>query len=160
MPEKRLTLNDQQWTSLLHHITVEVLALKNANRDVNDICLPRKGKVKPWPETRRTTIVSDDSTGDVSLRFRTTQSQQWILSAIPQVESEAAVSEQPEPEELTGEEEEIGGQETEQQEPEDTGLLREVQGAAAPTKFKQYSNSIPWMTIRLRDPMIKLAVSS
>ncbi|GAB7362023.1 hypothetical protein MBLNU230_g2057t1 [Neophaeotheca triangularis] len=85
-------LSYQEWLRLLHHVTVEVLALYKARRDVNQVCNFRTSDARPWEQTITTTIdVRADGTG-VALRFPSPEDEQTILSAISQQppEEEAA----------------------------------------------------------------------
>lgn len=75
-------LKDQEWIRLLHHVTVEVLALYKNGRDVSQVCNLRVADSQSWKQTSNTSIdIRPDGAG-VALGFPNPQDEQSILDAI------------------------------------------------------------------------------
>ncbi|KAF2167057.1 hypothetical protein M409DRAFT_22493 [Zasmidium cellare ATCC 36951] len=84
LTRKQSQLTNSQWQRLLHQITVEVLALKNAGRDVLDVCKARKEGESP----KIANVTVEVNEGVPTLKFEKDADQQAVLSAIEDVGSE------------------------------------------------------------------------
>lgn len=84
LTSKQSQLTNSQWQRLLHHITVEVLALKGGGRDVLEVCNGRKEGDAP----RIANVTIDVQDGVPTLKYEGDANQETILSAIETVMSE------------------------------------------------------------------------
>jgi fibronectin type 3 domain-containing protein len=73
----------------LHHVTVEVLALAQAGRDVNAVYTERAVNEADWKRTARVQV--KEKAGAIELQFSTTESMDSILKAMPQSLAEEIV---------------------------------------------------------------------
>jgi hypothetical protein len=76
-----MKLNPEQWRRVLHHVTVEILALAQAGRDVNAVYTERPVRVEDWKRTANVLIKHTD--GAVELQLPTDKSLELILKAMP-----------------------------------------------------------------------------
>lgn len=134
---KKTSLLDDQWKCLLHHVAVEVLALRQAGRDLDQVCYQR---AKP-SSGRRTRGINMAAEGDgVALSANEGTSINAVLAVIPETAQEP-----------TQRSAQI--------------LRQEMERAAGMGKMsKQEYRDIAqgddaWMQVRLSDPAVKLAVS-
>lgn len=133
MPARRVPLTDRQLANLIHHVAVEVLALKKAGRDAREVCSPRSLQHDVWQNSRLASIKLDQN-NTASLQFQSNSTEQSILDGIPQQEI-ASTEQRPA---LQGNE---------------LGDLMEAHLQHYP------EGTTPWMAMSLQDPAIKLAVS-
>lgn len=82
---KQSQLTTEQWMKLLHHITVEVLALKEAGRDMLEVCNARRGTNAM--HTIKATILVDG--GVPSLEYKSEADRDAISSEIEIMDSES-----------------------------------------------------------------------
>lgn len=131
MTRKQTQLTNVQWQRLLHHICVEVLALERAGRDVLDVCNARKEEGEEHQAANARIVVEN---GVPSLQYSGDADQQTVVSAIEEAteSGSAAVSE--------------------------ASLLHELRKATVSTA--EFADNKSWMAFDLRDPKMKLAVSS
>ena len=81
-PRRTLALDDEdQWRRLLHHVTVEVLALAQAGRDISAVFNERPVRNKDWLRTARVQVKVTN--GAAELQLPTGESLETILKAIP-----------------------------------------------------------------------------
>ena len=174
MPPKRLQLSDKTLVKLLHHITIEVLALQKAGRDLDEVCFARSTKGRDWQRSRHAVVTFESANGDASLRFKSPQDEELVLQAIPQRPSDVLKSVQ---EEVTEPEQVLPENPT--QEPENAGspspsLTTPPVPASSPTATHFTSNQLAhllagalsqypegetsWMSTPLQDPKVKLTV--
>lgn len=130
-----MELTNRQWEKLLHHITVEVLALRQAGRILDDICNARQKTDNPH-KTRTATIRRGNGQPGVTLKI-----DEGVEKAIPATEDTTEES-------------------ADLLAPEEQALTQEVYAAVGGDDLAQYTTSIQWMDMRLADPQIKLAVSA
>jgi hypothetical protein len=76
-----MKLNPEQWRRVLHHVTVEILALTQAGRDVNAIYTERPVRVEDWKRTAN--VLTKHTDGAVELQLPTNDSLELILKAMP-----------------------------------------------------------------------------
>lgn len=67
---------------MLHHVTVEILALAQAGRDVNAVYTERAVRMEDWKRTANVMIKQTD--GAIELQLPTNESLELILKAMPQ----------------------------------------------------------------------------
>ena len=67
---------------MLHHVTVEILALAQAGRDVNAVYTERAVRMEDWKRTANVMIKHTD--GAIELQLPTSESLELILKAMPQ----------------------------------------------------------------------------
>jgi hypothetical protein len=140
MPPQRTNLTDGQLSKLLHHIAVEVLALQQAGRDLNQVCLTRSASQDNWRFTRYATITLGDN-GDAALAFNSEEAESLILRAIPK-------------QDLRRREDRRINNRTATLPPA-SDLAQVLVGDLS--QYPENSNS--WMSMKLRDMGLKLAVS-
>ena len=81
-PRRKLALDDEEeWRRLLHHVTVEVLALAQAGRDISAVFNERPVRNKDWLRTARVQVKVTN--GAAELQLPTDESLKSILKAIP-----------------------------------------------------------------------------
>lgn len=71
-----------QWNRVLHHVTVEVLALAQAGRDVSAVHTERAVKYEDWKRTAGVQVKVNN--GAVELQLPTDDSLELILKAVPE----------------------------------------------------------------------------
>jgi hypothetical protein len=71
-----------QWNRVLHHVTVEVLALAQAGRDVSAVHTERAVKYEDWQRTAGVQVKVNN--GAVELQLPTDDSLELILKAVPE----------------------------------------------------------------------------
>ena len=83
-PKRKLELNEPQWHRVLQHVTVEVLALAQAGRDVSAVYTERAVRLEDW---KRTALVDVKvNKGAVELQLPTDDSLELIVKAVPEPE--------------------------------------------------------------------------
>jgi len=81
-PRRKLELSPEEWRRVLHHVTVEILALAQAGRDVNAVYTERAVRMEDWKRTANVMIKQTD--GAIELQLPTNESLESILKAMPQ----------------------------------------------------------------------------
>ncbi|KAM0721116.1 hypothetical protein Q7P37_003402 [Cladosporium fusiforme] len=81
-PRRKLDFSAAEWRRVVHHVAVEVLALAQAERDVNAVYTERDVNVEDWMRSARVQIKEVD--GAIELQFPTEESRDAILKAVPQ----------------------------------------------------------------------------
>jgi hypothetical protein len=182
-PRRKLDLDPDEWRRVLHHVTVEVLALAQAGRDVNALYTERAVNMEDWERTKRVQVkVKKD--GEAELHFFTAEAKDLILKAMPQSLAEeivkaaenAETSESAEATPKSG-----AAKPAEEESTEDASALyaslkqadmaekltmRAISKAVKATTVYTKPHLPPfkidneWMRTPLTDPTIKLAVSS
>lgn len=71
-----------QWNRVLHHVTVEVLALAQAGRDVSAVYTERAVNVEDWKRTARVQVKVNK--GAVELQLPTDDTLELIVKAVPE----------------------------------------------------------------------------
>ena len=71
-----------QWNRVLHHVTVEVLALAQAGRDVSAVHTERAVKYEDWKRTAGVQVKVNN--GAVELQLPTDDTLELILKAVPE----------------------------------------------------------------------------
>lgn len=130
LTRKQTQLTDAQLQKLLHHISVEVLALKSAGRDVLEVCNARRDGGAQ--RTTNVTILAEN--GVPTLKFENDADEQAVLSAIEELV-------EPESEPVS-----------------EKSLLYELRNAT--TSTAEHTATPSWMSFELGDPKMKLAVSA
>ena len=149
---------------MLHHVTVEVLALTQAGRDVNAVYTERAVRKEDWERTASVQIKQTD--GAIELQFPTNESIELILKAMPQSLAEeimkaaenAEISTAEGAEQLLSEvsdQQEVNAKQIDVQE---KATMRAIKTAVRETASKQTPEK-DWLQTSLADPTIKLAVS-
>lgn len=160
-PRRRLELRaPEEWRCVVHHVTVEVLALYQAGRDVNEVCRSFDG-VEQWQATQG--VVLGDAGGSVKLVFPEGVSEASLLKAIPTgVVAEEAAPEEAATAEETVVEDEVAGEvgyaapNAALLDAEEKQTMRDIRLAIHKTLQRP---SGEWLRLPLADPSIKLAVS-
>lgn len=80
-PRRKLELDTMQWHRVLNHVTVEVLALAQAGRDVSAVYTERAVKLEDWERTARVQVKVNK--GTVELQLPTDDSLELIVKAVP-----------------------------------------------------------------------------
>lgn len=147
--QKRVELNHKQWEMLLHHVTVEALALQKAGRNVEELCHARNEGSSNWLCTKGAKL-QQNVDGGITISFAQAKDEQQLLRAITDANTEGNLS--------TGENPSIGEHGLSMQR-----LIREVEGVVsegAPAEEGGQKHSLPsvWMDFTLNDPQLKLAV--
>jgi hypothetical protein len=88
-PRRKLDLDSDEWRRVLHHVTVEVLALAQAGRDVNALYTERAVAYEDWRRTKRVSVKVKN--GAAELHFHTAEAKDLILRAMPQSLAEEIV---------------------------------------------------------------------
>jgi DNA primase catalytic subunit len=88
-PRRKLDLDSDEWRRVLHHVTVEVLALAQAGRDVNALYTERAVVYEDWRRTKRVTVKVKN--GVAELHTREAETKDLILKAMPQSLAEEIV---------------------------------------------------------------------
>jgi hypothetical protein len=88
-PRRKLDLDSDEWRRVLHHVTVEVLALAQAGRDVNALYTERAVVYEDWRRTKRVSVKVKN--GAAELHFHTAEAKDLILRAMPQSLAEEIV---------------------------------------------------------------------
>jgi hypothetical protein len=89
-PRRKLDLDPDEWRRVLHHVTVEVLALAQAGRDVNALYTERAVNREDWERTARVQVKVKKN-GEAELHFSTAEAKDLILKAMPQSLAEEIV---------------------------------------------------------------------
>lgn len=163
MPTRKVQLNsDEEWQRVLHHVAVEVLALAQAGRDVNAVCVDRPVDRAHWQRTARVQIKQK---GDaIELELPANDSMEQILKAIPRNLAEEIVK--------AAEDAELAAKGELKKVPEKPRTRREradllpmivredmkIRRVAAKTASDKFD--LGWLKTSLVDPAIKFAVSS
>lgn len=82
-PRRKLELKPHHWQRVLHHVTVEVLALAQAGRDVSAVYTERAVNLEDWQRTLNV-LIKVQKKGAVELHLPKDDSLEQILKAIPQ----------------------------------------------------------------------------
>lgn len=130
---KKVDLSDEQWKRLLHHVAVEALVLRQAGRDLAQMCLPRR-KTTTWKYTSGISIKVE---GDGVTLTSNGASVERLLQRIPEKANPANPNAA-------------------------ASMLEEVKGATAMKSMDSVrlaQEDDAWMQMPLADPAIKLAVS-
>lgn len=135
-------MNDIHWQKLVHHVAVEALALGKAGRDPNEACLIRSQDDKSWRYTQTAKITLDGATGKAIVAFKTDKAEQTFMSAIAEAASKDGDAEVQAGEGQTGSER----------------LLQTLRGVVDQSITPELLNDKAWMTVPIKDPLIKLAV--
>ena len=117
---------------LLHHISVEVLTLQNAGRNIDEVCATRDDDTNNLKRTGSVAITLADDNAPPSLKFKSEKDERDILRAIPR--RQASTKKTP-------------------PSPPNGVKFARFQGGA----HRQETDS--WMDMPLRDPRVKLTVS-
>lgn len=183
-----MELSPEAWRRVLHHVTVEVLALAQAGRDVNAVCTERAVRIEDWKRTANVMIKQTD--GAVELQLPTNESLELILKAMPQSLAEEIMkaAENDETTQTGGAEEllseasadvdakqvdaEMAQEEGAEEVLSDVAAQQEVQAKHIDAEEKSTMRAIrqavketvsiadsEWLQTSLADPAIKLAVS-
>ena len=126
---KKMSLDNESWKRLLHHVAVEVLALQQAGRDIEQVCHQR-AKFENPELTRHMTIHATGN--DVSLAT-TKKAIQRVLADIP------ATAQEPTQDSANL-------------------LLREAE-LAEKSAIGEAQENDDWMQLSLSNPSLKLSVS-
>lgn len=160
-PRRRLELKSaEEWRCVVHHVTVEVLALYQAGRDVGEVCRSFDG-VDKWAATQAVRLGEMD--GLVKLVFPEGVSEESLLAGIPTgVVAEEAVAEETVAEQTAAEEESTvevrnAAAEAALLDAEEKQTMRNIRLAIHKTLDRPTGD---WLRLPLADPSIKLAVSS
>lgn len=160
-PRRKLELDSAAWRRVLHHVTVEVLTLAQAGRDVNAVYTERAVKKEDWQRTSRVQIKQKD--GAIELQFPTNENIDMILKAMPQSLAEEIVKAAENAEAKSEEGAEPTASEVAQQEvdakqidAEEKSTLRMIKALANSTNSGVDKE---WLDVSIADPVIKLAVS-
>ena len=81
-PRRNLQLKEMQWQRALQHVTVEVLALAQAGRDVSAVCTERPVRTKDWKRTAGVNVRVEN--GAVELQLPKDDTLELILKAVPE----------------------------------------------------------------------------
>lgn len=81
-PKRKLELNEPQWHRVLQHVTVEVLALAQAGRDVSAVYTERPVRMEDWKRTADVAVRVND--GAVELQLPKDDTLELILKAVPE----------------------------------------------------------------------------
>jgi hypothetical protein len=169
----------EQWQRVLHHVTVEVLALAQAGRDVNAVYTERAVRMEDWKRTANVQIKQMD--GAIELQLPTSESLEQILKAMPQSLAEeimkAAENDEmiqtEDTEEVLSTQQEVDAKQVDAEEVlSDASALQEVEAKRIDAEEKATMRAIrvavnktitiadtDWLQTSLADPTIKLAVS-
>lgn len=137
-PKSRVQFEKEGWAGLLHWVTVEVLALRQAGRNIEEVCWPRIGDGVPaWAQTRKA-VVGVNEQGVVTVTFPSKASEEKVLGAIPREMGDQSQSQ------------------SQSQGPPAPALSGQMRRNLAESKGEGEDNA--WMKTPLRDPAVKLAV--
>jgi hypothetical protein len=163
-PRRKLELTPQEWRRVLHHVTVEVLALAQAGRDVNAVYTERAVLKEDWRRTAKVQI--KQTKGAIELQLPTSESLESILKAMPQSlaeeimkaaeNAEMAIEEGGADEVLS----EVSAQQNvdaKQIDAEEKVTMRAIKSAVRETADIADND---WLQTSLADPTVKLAVSA
>jgi hypothetical protein len=148
---------------VLHHVTVEVLALAQAGRDVNAVYTERAVRLEDWKRTANVLVKQTD--GATELQLPTSESLEPILKAMPQSLAEEIVkaAENAEMAQTEDGAEELHSDVSAQQnvdakeiDAEEKATMRAIKQAIYQTRT---ITDTQWLWTPLTDPAIKLAVS-
>lgn len=158
-PRRKLELDSAAWRRVLHHVTVEVLTLAQAGRDVNAVYTERAVKKEDWQRTSRVQIKQKD--GAIELQFPTNENIDMILKAMPQSLAEEIVKAAENAESEEGAEPtapEVAQQEVDAKhlDAEEKSTMRMIKALANSTNSGVDKE---WLEVSIADPVIKLAVS-
>jgi hypothetical protein len=81
-PRRNLQLDNIQWQRALQHVTVEVLALAQAGRDVSAVYTERPVRVEDWKRTADVNVRVEN--GAVELQLPKDDTLELILKAVPE----------------------------------------------------------------------------
>lgn len=81
-PRRKLELRPEHWQRVLHHVTVEVLALAQAGRDVSAVYTERPVRIEDWKRTKGVDVKVDNA--KVELLLPTDDTLEQILKAVPE----------------------------------------------------------------------------
>jgi hypothetical protein len=162
-PRRKLELIEEDWRRVLHHVTVEVLALAQAGRDVNAVYTERAVRLEDWKRTANVLVKQTD--GATELQLPTSESLEPILKAMPQSLAEEIVkaAENAEMAQTEDGAEELHSDVSAQQnvdakeiDAEEKATMRAIKQAIYQTRT---ITDTQWLWTPLTDPAIKLAVS-
>lgn len=153
-------------------MTVEVLALAQAGRDVNAVYTERAVNEKDWMRTARVQI--KETGGTIELQLPEKESMKEILDAMPQslaeeilkavknveIEAKNAETETPEAEESSKEEVEESVQQHADPKEIDAAEKATMKAIKAAVKKSVANIDAGWLAVPLTDPTMKLAVSA
>ena len=159
-----MELSSERWQRLLHHVTVEVLALAQAGRDVNAVYTERAVRLEDWERTASVKVKQTD--GAIELQLPTSETLELILKAMPQSLAEEIMKAAENAEMAQAEEgaEEVLSEESAQQsvdakeiDAEEKATMRAIRSATYKTLMN--FDDQEWLRTPLTDPAMKLAVS-
>lgn len=81
-PRRKLELIPEHWQRVLHHVTIEVLALAQAGRDVSAVYTERPVRMEDWKRTKGVDVKVDN--GKVELLLPTDDTLEQIVKAVPE----------------------------------------------------------------------------
>lgn len=87
MPSQQQQLTNAQWIRTIHHVTVELLTLAKAGRDVNQICYASSSSPAAWEITGKARVVAKGDTTEA--QFPNPEAESKLLAEIPTVEPES-----------------------------------------------------------------------
>ena len=170
-PRRKLQLEAAEWRRVLHHVTVEVLALAQAGRDVNAVYTERAVNEKDWMRTARVQV--RETGGAIELLVPEKESMDEILKAMPQslgeeiLKAAENVEAEVKAEDAEAELEESSMEPVEESvqqhaDPKEIDAAEKVTMKAIKTAVKKSVANIDsgWLAVPLSDPTVKLAVSA
>jgi hypothetical protein len=162
-PRRKLELKPEEWRRLLHHVTVEVLALAQAGRDINAVYTERAVRMEDWKRTANVLIKQTD--GAIELQLPTNESLELILKAMPQslaeeimkaAESAEMAQAEEGAEEVLSEVSTQQGVDAKEIDAEEKATMRAIKEVVRKTVTIADKE---WLQTSLADPAVKLAVS-
>jgi hypothetical protein len=81
-PRRKLELRPEHWQRVLHHVTIEVLALAQAGRDVSAVYTERPVRMEDWKRTKGVDVKVNNT--EVELLLPTDDTLEQIVKAVPE----------------------------------------------------------------------------